>query len=104
MIDLNKALEELRTKSHQEIEIEAGWNWASRAAAAYTLVTEQTEISKKFFYFIIATDFNHEAVEHSALPEDMGVLTKEIQKQLQPYLNKALESLKQGIQKDFKRN
>ena len=57
------AVQELKTKTLQQIQIETAYKWAYRAWAAYRLS-----------YDADAIEYEHEAIEHAALTGVDGVL------------------------------
>jgi hypothetical protein len=66
-LNLREARAELRDKTKRKIEIETAWKWASRAVAAYErFVAEKTTAARKLKWLVQATDYEHEAKEHSA--------------------------------------
>lgn len=54
-LDLDAALNELRTKDHDQIERETAVRWAARSVAAMTLGRPEE-----------SSDYRHEALEHAA--------------------------------------
>lgn len=60
---LDDARDELRSKPHEQIQVETAYKWAARACAAQEL--RRTEA---------ACDYGHEAIEHAALSGDDAVL------------------------------
>ena len=63
------ALQELSTKTLQQIQVETAYTWAYRAWAAYRLSTQQFVP-----WAIDAREYEHEAIEHAALADDPEVL------------------------------
>lgn len=58
-IDVASAIEELQSKSLEDIEIETAYKWASRAIAAWRLGKIEDAVT-----------YHHEALEHASLIDD----------------------------------
>jgi len=95
MLNLKEARDEIAAKTHRQIEVETAWKWASRAAAAYELVSNEGE--DKLAIWSMAEEFYHESVEHAALSEDDGELIKKIKDAVEPYLEKACETMGKAL-------
>ena len=93
MLKVKEAKEELSKKSYKDIQEETAYKWASRASASYELVLE-VERSRKLVTWTLAGEYYHEAIEHAALVDDETENTvKKIQKDVDPYQEKALRHL-----------
>ena len=97
MLKLDKAKDELKEKSYLEIQKQTAWTWASRAAASYDLAIEEKEITRKVAVFQVAEEYHHEAIEHAALYEDGGKLLGEVDKELEPYRERATADLHNSL-------
>jgi hypothetical protein len=97
MLNLPKAKEELAKKSYLEIQCETSWTWASRSAASYDLAIEEKDIHRKIAIMCVAAEFYHEAIEHAALYEDGGNLLKELDKELEPFRDRATADLQNSV-------
>lgn len=70
MLEVEKAREEILSKTNDQINEETAWTWASRAAAAFVLSkTSETERQREEFR-LRGVDLLHEALEHAALVGD----------------------------------
>lgn len=90
MLDIKKAIDELRTKSEEEIERQTAYTWASRAIAAYVLASKEPDPEKKLYWTHYGMDLRHEALEHSALYGDEGKLVEKLQKQIDRFRSQIL--------------
>jgi hypothetical protein len=77
-IDINSALEELKTKTLDQIQRETAIKWAGRALAARQLGLENNDQQ----LLSDSNEYVHEALEHAALVEDSGEFLVEIKKEL----------------------
>lgn len=93
MLNIQEALEELKNKNLNDIQIETAYKWASRAAASYQNCLE-SEGLKKMACFVIGEEYFHEAVEHAALVEGQDLLSQ-IKKELVSYQEKAANDIDQ---------
>jgi hypothetical protein len=91
MLDVNSAVQDMLTKSEEDIQKEAGNTWAARACACYLLAGKAYSPKERLRWLLRAEDNRHEAIEHSALVEDGGVFTNAIQKEIEPYRKAALK-------------
>ena len=96
-LKVDKALEELKEKSYLEIQKETAWKWASRAAASYDLAIEEKDSHRKVAVFMVAEEYDHEAVEHAALYEDGGDLLGKVDRELEPYRDRATADLQNSL-------
>lgn len=67
------ALDELTSKTLQQIQIETAYKWAYRAWAAYTVAASNIGVVRQQ-WLSDALEYEHEAVEHAALADEQGVL------------------------------
>lgn len=95
MLDLEKARKELKEKSYLEIQESTTWTWAARACVAYEKAEKETKLEEKLGWAFVGTEYDHEAIEHAALCEDKGRLTKIIQATTNVYRQRALDSIKE---------
>jgi phage gp46-like protein len=77
---VERAKEELRTKSLAQIHYETAMVWLARAVAAHQ-ISLQTHQPR---YLIDAEDYAHEALEHGALSEEGGATVLYIETILLP--------------------
>lgn len=93
MIKLKEAIEELKSKAYNTVQIETAWKWASRACAAYVLMLE-AQPSRKVGFWTMAEDYYHEAIEHAALTaDDPAGLVAKIQESVSEYQEKAADHM-----------
>jgi hypothetical protein len=93
MLDIQKALEELKNKNLDQIQTDTAWSWASRAAASFQNCLQSQGI-KKMTCFAIGEEYMHEALEHAALVEGADILSQ-VKKELVPYQEKAAQDVDQ---------
>jgi|SRR5581483_743917 len=98
MIKLDEAKKELSEKTYLQIQEETAWKWASRAAAAYSEVSNQSTLMQKVGLLNVAEEYKHEAVEHAALYEDGGKLVASIQGALDSYADDAAKHVEKELQ------
>jgi hypothetical protein len=96
-LKIDKAKAELKEKSYLEIQKETAWTWASRSAASYDLAIEEKDLCRKVAVFSVAEEFHHEAIEHAALYEDGGALLTEVDKELEPFRERATADLHNSL-------
>lgn len=70
MLDVDKALKELRTTSMAQIERTTALTWGGRAVASYRLCSEATDWESRFRHFCEGENYRQEALEHAAMGED----------------------------------
>ena len=71
-LDIEKAMEEVRSKSGEEVDRETAHTWASRAIASYRLcIKTSNNIRKKVERFSEGDDYRHEALEHAGTSGDL---------------------------------
>ncbi len=92
MLNVKKALDEVRGKSVEQINAETAWTWGSRAAACYQLASEASNEAEKDKWLMLADDYRHESLEHAALVEDEGKLVGEVSRALNPFRKTANEN------------
>lgn len=93
-IDITKALKELNTKTHQEIEEESALSWANKACAAYYLISHGgLQPQDALRRLIEAEDYFGEAIEHAAKKEDMGSFVHQLQVAIKPYQDAATQAI-----------
>jgi hypothetical protein len=93
MLKVEDAKKELSQKTYAEIQEETAWKWASRAAASYQNV-EKAEDAAKFEAYLLAQEYEHEAIEHAALISDPDEnLVKKVQEAIAPYSQDAWHDL-----------
>lgn len=78
-LNVPKALEEVQSKSTEEINRDTAYTWGSRAAACFELAEKANDEKEKDRLLARALDFRHESLEHASLVEDGGKLVGEIQ-------------------------
>lgn len=91
-LDVEKRLKELKEFSHEEIQKEAAYAWASRACAAFQYATEAQDYQEHIKWLIQFEDYKHEALEHAALIEAGSGLLTEITQLMDAYEEKVLKS------------
>jgi hypothetical protein len=93
-LDIKAGLKEVKEKTEEQIEQSAAITWAQRAAACYIVCQKTPEKLQKLVWLLRGEDNRHEAIEHSALVENQGKFTHELQIELDKYRDAALESIK----------
>ena len=96
-LKVDKAREELKETSYLEIQKKTAWTWASRSAASYDLAIEEKDLCRKVAVFQVAEEYHHEAIEHAALYEDGGDLLKKVDRELEPYRERATADLQNSL-------
>jgi hypothetical protein len=82
---VKEAKEELGKKSYRDIQVETAWKWAARACASYENVLT-ADRHQKFQIYLLAQEYEHEAVEHAALvPTNADDLLERVQELLSQY-------------------
>lgn len=94
MIDLNEALEELKTKNYRDIQIETAEKWAARAMASYQYCLEKQGIDK-LSAWTLGAEYGAEAIEHAAMVDGEDWVSQ-IRKDIEPYEQKAYQSMVGG--------
>jgi hypothetical protein len=93
MLEVEKAIVELKAKSMEEIERETSVKWGSRAAASYDLVGQEGDPGARFKRFYEAENFRQEAFEHASMVEDDGKLLHAIRVEVAAHRSAALTRL-----------
>jgi len=92
MLDLNAALEELKTVNYNEIQISTAWKWASRSCASYQYCLEKQGIDK-LASWTLGAEYGAEAVEHAAMATEIEGLVEAIRDAIYPYEQKAYQAM-----------
>lgn len=101
MLNLEKARKELEEKNYFEIQKDTAWAWASRSCVSYDFVLEASK-DQIVAAYVVAVEFEHEAIEHSALVEkSSSTLLKEIQEAIRPHQEKAIECIENLLQQNM---
>lgn len=77
-LDVEAALEEIQKDAEAVVEEKTAYKWASRAIACFKLA-KKTSGGQKATWERRAIDSRHEAMEHAALMDDMGITVAAIQ-------------------------
>jgi len=85
MLNVEKALGEVKGKTEVMINTETAWTWGSRAAACYKLSNDTNDAKEKEKWVRLGDAYRHESLEHAALAEDDGKLVGEVYKALAPF-------------------
>jgi len=102
MMKVNEAIQELKHKSFNDVQLETAYKWASRAAASYVLMID-AEVDKKLGFWTMAEDYYHEAIEHAALTVgNPAELVAKIQAAVAPYQEKASDHMDQILGQDVR--
>jgi len=96
-LNLDKAKDELKEKSYLEIQKQTAWTWASRSAVSYDATIEEKNLARKVAIFQVAEEYHHEAIEHAALFEDGGNLLAQVDKELEPFRDRAAADLHNSL-------
>lgn len=92
------AQDELAHSSYSDIQKDTAHKWAARAAASYKNVLTATSKAAKLNLYLLAQEYEHEAIEHAALvparPEDV---LESITQLLSPYQIEAWNELEAAI-------
>jgi hypothetical protein len=99
-IDITKALKEIQTKTHAEIEEAAAISWAERACASYYMVSHAgVSPGEALRHLIEAEDSFAEGLEHASKKEDMGSFVHQIQVAVKPYQDNAMKAINDHLLK-----
>ena len=93
MLDVEKAREELKTKSMAEIERATAMTWGARAVASYRLASEAKGLGERFRHFYEGENYRQEALEHASMAEDRGKLFLGIHEEVEKDRRSALDVL-----------
>lgn len=85
---VEESAEELEKKSYNTIQEETAWKWASRAASSYESVKTAYTTDRKVELYLLAQEYEHEAIEHAALVDSTRIL-EEVRDMLNSYQAKA---------------
>lgn len=85
MLNVEKALGEVKDKTEVQINTETAWTWGSRAAACYKLSNETNNAAEKEKWVRLGDAYRHESLEHASLAEDDGKLVGEVSRALAPF-------------------
>ena len=66
---VNEAREEIRGKSHEDIQVDTALKWAARAYASYEIALSADLKIDQTGWLQVAEDYRHESLEHAALIE-----------------------------------
>ncbi len=93
MLDVEKALEELKAKSMAEIERATAMTWGARAVASYRLAAEAKGLAERFRHVYEGENYRQEAFEHASMTEDRGKLLLEIREEVDRDRRRALDAV-----------
>jgi hypothetical protein len=93
VLDVEKGLEELKTKSLDEIERATAVTWGGRAAASYQLAMDARGMAKRFRHFYEGETYRQEALEHASMAEDGGKLLTKVRDEVDSYRLGAMGAL-----------
>lgn len=93
VLDVDKGLAELRTKTLAEIERATALTWGGRAAASFELATQADGMAERFRHFYEGENYRQEALEHAAMAEDGAKLLIQIHDEVDGYRHRAAEAL-----------
>jgi hypothetical protein len=94
VLDLEKGLTELKSKTLVDIEKATATTWGSRAVASYQLAMEANGMAERFRHFYEGETYRQEALEHASMAEDDGKLMMQVHDEIGSYRNRAMETLK----------
>lgn len=97
MLDLEKAMKELREKSILDIERATALTWGGRALASYHLSRESSTPLERLQRFYEGENYRQEAMEHASMAEDGGGLMRGIHDEVEVERKAALEGLKRTL-------
>lgn len=89
MLDLEKALAELKSTNYQQIQEQTAWTWASRACVCYNSCADQQDNRVRLACWAVGEEYYHEAVEHAALYDGEIDLVKAIRQAVAPHQEQA---------------
>ncbi len=78
LLDIGKALEEIRTTPPAEIHRVAAYAWGSRAIASYRLCAATVTLEDCLKYFYLGEHYREAALAHAAMGEQWQPLHAEI--------------------------
>ena len=94
ILDIEKGLSELKTKSLVEIERATAITWGSRAVASFQLAMQASGLTQRFRHFNEGETYRQEALEHASMAEDAGKLLLQVHDEIDGYRRRAGETLK----------
>ena len=92
-LEVEGAIEEIQSKTNEQIEEETARKWGARACGCYALGIKAEAVGDKLLWLIRGEDFRHEALEHAALIGDRGVFLTELQKTVDEFRNLCVDSI-----------
>jgi hypothetical protein len=82
MLDVEKALKELRTTSMADIERATAITWGGRAVASFRLCSEAPDWEARFRHFCEGENYRQEALEHAAMSGDWKTLLPAVESEV----------------------
>lgn len=82
---LRDARVEVAKTADWRIDYETGLKWAARAIAAYEQAKRAKSHTERIEWFVRASDYRHEGLEHAAQSRDYGKLVGTLQRVLDKY-------------------
>jgi uncharacterized membrane protein (UPF0127 family) len=80
-----EAIEEIKSKTDQEIDIATAEKWKDRACAAYYLAANEENVDAHCLLLTRGGHLKDEALEHAAMAHDDGVTLKAIEAEIREY-------------------
>lgn len=93
VLDVEKGIAELKTKSMVDIERATAQTWGGRAAASYQLAMQSDGMAGRFRHFYEGENYRQEALEHASMAEDRGQLLMQVHDEIDAHRRKAMEAL-----------
>lgn len=93
VLDVQKALDELKSKSMVDIERSTAQTWGGRAAASYQLAMQSDGMAGRFRHFYEGENYRQEALEHASMAEDGGKLMMQVHDEIDAVRRRAMDSL-----------
>ncbi len=97
ILDLEKAMKELREKSILDIERATALTWGGRALASYCLSRESATPLERLQRFYEGENYRQEAMEHASMADDGGALMRGIHGEVESERQAALDGLKRAL-------
>jgi hypothetical protein len=88
-LDVEKGLEELRSKQMIDIERATAITWGGRAAASFRLALEADKLGQQVRHLYEGENYRQEALEHAAMTEDLEFFER-VAREIEEYRKKAL--------------
>lgn len=85
MINLTDARKKLLTKTHQQINADSAYSWASLAMVALELAAKSKTQDEALQWLIQSDEYKNESYEHSSLIDDDGVLLRKLSREIKAY-------------------